>query len=270
MPPSVCRDIRGRVVLLKPPHETRLMPVATLTRLSSQSIMSNPELMQSIMMQNPQMRAIIEQNPELGAVLRDPNIMRQTMEAARNPGMMQEMMRNQDRQMANISAHPEGFNALRRMYETVQEPMMNAMANQAGGTEPAGGTPAAAAGTAPNSAAAPNPWAAPAPAAPGGAAPNPFAALGVGAAQGAPNPWATAPAGGAGAGGLGGLAGLMGGGGMGGGMGGMGGMGQDPAQMMAMMNNPQMREMMGRHGMTLQQMHSTPFQPYFNPISTPF
>ena len=29
--------------------------------------------------------------------------------------------------MANISAHPEGFNALRRMYETVQEPMMNAM-----------------------------------------------------------------------------------------------------------------------------------------------
>ena len=88
--------------------------------LTSQSMMNNPELMQSIIMSNPQMRTIIEQNPEIGAVLRDPNIMRQTMEAARNPAMMQEMLRNQDRQMANISAHPEGFNALRRMYETVQ------------------------------------------------------------------------------------------------------------------------------------------------------
>ena len=29
-------------------------------------------------------------------------------------------MRNADRAMSNIEAHPEGFNALRRMYETVQ------------------------------------------------------------------------------------------------------------------------------------------------------
>jgi ubiquilin len=28
--------------------------------------------------------------------------------------------------MSNVEAHPEGFNALRRMYENVQEPMMNA------------------------------------------------------------------------------------------------------------------------------------------------
>ena len=29
-------------------------------------------------------------------------------------------MRNADRAMSNIEAHPEGFNALRRMYETIQ------------------------------------------------------------------------------------------------------------------------------------------------------
>jgi ubiquilin len=29
-------------------------------------------------------------------------------------------MRNSDRAMSNIESHPEGFNALRRMYETVQ------------------------------------------------------------------------------------------------------------------------------------------------------
>jgi hypothetical protein len=39
---------------------------------------------------------------------------------------MREQMRNQDRTMANIESHPEGFNALRRMYENFQEPLMDA------------------------------------------------------------------------------------------------------------------------------------------------
>lgn len=33
---------------------------------------------------------------------------------------MREHMRNTDRAVSNIEAHPEGFNALRRMYENVQ------------------------------------------------------------------------------------------------------------------------------------------------------
>ena len=33
---------------------------------------------------------------------------------------MREQMRNSDRQLSNIEAHPEGFNTLRRMYETIQ------------------------------------------------------------------------------------------------------------------------------------------------------
>jgi ubiquilin len=48
---------------------------------------------------------------------------------AANPDMMREMQRTNDRQMSNIEAHPEGFNALRRMYEDVQEPMYEAAAN---------------------------------------------------------------------------------------------------------------------------------------------
>ncbi len=44
---------------------------------------------------------------------------------------MREQMRNQDRTMANIESHPEGFNALRRMYENFQEPLMNAATGQA-------------------------------------------------------------------------------------------------------------------------------------------
>lgn len=44
--------------------------------------------------------------------------------------LMREQMRNQDRTMANIESHPEGFNALRRMYENFQEPLMDAAAGQ--------------------------------------------------------------------------------------------------------------------------------------------
>ena len=91
-----------------------------------QNLMNNPEFMRSIIMSNPQMRDLVDRNPELGHVLNDPSILRQTLEAARNPELMREMMRNTDRAMSNIESMPEGFNHLRRMYENVQEPLMNA------------------------------------------------------------------------------------------------------------------------------------------------
>jgi hypothetical protein len=62
----------------------------------------------------------------LGGILNDPGTLQQTSDAARNPELMREMMRNTDRAMSNIEASPEGFNMLRRMYETVQEPLLNA------------------------------------------------------------------------------------------------------------------------------------------------
>ncbi|GAA0141762.1 scaffold/adaptor protein [Lithospermum erythrorhizon] len=91
-----------------------------------QNLMNNPEIMRNMIMNNPQMRDIIERNPELGHILNDPATLRQTMEAARNPELMREMMRNTDRAMSNIEASPEGFNMLRRMYENVQDPLLNA------------------------------------------------------------------------------------------------------------------------------------------------
>lgn len=109
-----------------------------------QNLMSNPEWMRSLIMNNPQMRQIIEQNPELGHVLNDPGILRQTLEAARNPELMREMMRNTDRAMSNIESSPEGFNMLRRMYENVQEPFMNATTNGGGTGNDLGFNPFAA------------------------------------------------------------------------------------------------------------------------------
>ncbi|KAG7641068.1 Ubiquitin-associated domain [Arabidopsis suecica] len=147
-----------------------------------QNLMNNPEFMRSMIMNNPQMRELVDRNPELGHVLNDPSILRQTLEAARNPELMREMMRNTDRAMSNIESMPEGFNMLRRMYENVQEPLMNAttMSGNAGnntGSNPFAAllgnqgvttqgsdasnnssTPNAGTGTIPNANPLPNPW----------------------------------------------------------------------------------------------------------------
>ncbi|KAH7669395.1 ubiquilin protein [Dioscorea alata] len=91
-----------------------------------QNLMNNPDIVRNLIMNNPQMREIIDQNPDLAHVLNDPSTLRQTLEVARNPELMREVMRNTDRAMSNIESSPEGFNMLRRMYETVQEPFLNA------------------------------------------------------------------------------------------------------------------------------------------------
>jgi len=92
----------------------------------TQSLLDNPEMIRSMFQSMPQMQQILENNPHLNHILNDPQLLRQQMEAMRNPAVMQEMLRNQDRAMANIESLPGGYNALRRMYHDVQEPMMEA------------------------------------------------------------------------------------------------------------------------------------------------
>ncbi|NXY43043.1 UBQL1 protein, partial [Ceuthmochares aereus] len=98
-----------------------------------QSMLSNPDLMRQLIMANPQMQQLLQRNPEISHMLNNPDIMRQTLELARNPAMMQEMMRNQDRALSNLESIPGGYNALRRMYTDIQEPMLNAAQEQFGG-----------------------------------------------------------------------------------------------------------------------------------------
>lgn len=51
------------------------------------------------------------------------------MELARNPSMLQELMRSHDRALSNLESIPGGYSALRRMYRDIQEPMLNAATN---------------------------------------------------------------------------------------------------------------------------------------------
>ncbi|KAI8637357.1 hypothetical protein BD408DRAFT_424634 [Parasitella parasitica] len=195
-----------------------------------QNIMGNTDFVRSIIMSNPQMKALIEQNPELGHVINDPAFLRQSMEMMRNPELMREMQRNNDRALSNIEAIPGGFNHLRRMYNTFQSPMESAMTPGSSSDEANNQRLARALNVESlpenslNTQALPNPWAAPANNQSGSnnstsafnsnsnnaaaaTAANPFAALGGSGAGGAVNPL-TALLGGAG-GGAGGTGGSM-------------------------------------------------------------
>ena len=124
-----------------------------------QNIMSNPDFMSSMLESNPQMQNILNTNPELRQALRDPETMRRSMEMMRDPSMMQQMMRNQDLAMSQIENMPGGYNALRRMYEDVQVPMMDAMSGSGeGGASGSGGGQQQPNNSGAQNQAMPNPW----------------------------------------------------------------------------------------------------------------
>nr|CCA15389.1 ubiquitin family protein putative [Albugo laibachii Nc14] len=97
-----------------------------------QGLLDNPDVLRSTIQSNPAMQQLLEQNPQLNHIMNDPELMRQSMEAMRNPVAMREMMRNQDSALRNIESHPEGFNMLRRMYHDVQEPLLDAASTGVG------------------------------------------------------------------------------------------------------------------------------------------
>lgn len=158
-----------------------------------QSMMDNPQLMQNIMQNNPQMQQLLQQNPELRHVLEDPEMMRRSMQMMRDPSLQQQMMRNQDLAMGQIENMPGGFNALRRMYQDVQEPMMDAMIQpETNSSNTTNNSPASRGGS------MPNPWGSPTPTTntPSATQSNPFTGAGTGGGGSLgnnnmmpPNPW---------------------------------------------------------------------------------
>ena len=93
-------------------------------------MMNNPETMRSLLTSNPQMQDLMQRNPEISHMLNNPELLRQTMELARNPSMLQELMRSHDRAMSNLESVPGGYSALQRIYRDIQEPMLNAATEQ--------------------------------------------------------------------------------------------------------------------------------------------
>jgi ubiquilin len=96
----------------------------------TQSLMNDPEHMRTLITSNPQMQELLERNPEISHMLNNPELLRQTMELARNPSVYQELLRSNDRAMANLESIPGGYNALQRMYRDIQEPMLTSLTEQ--------------------------------------------------------------------------------------------------------------------------------------------
>ena len=63
-----------------------------------------------------------KENPEINECLSDPSFLSSLSKAARNPKLMQEVLRNQDRALSNIESLPGGFNHLSSMFKGIDEP----------------------------------------------------------------------------------------------------------------------------------------------------
>lgn len=126
-----------------------------------QQMMNNPDTMRTLITSNPQMQDLMQRNPEINHMLNNPELLRQTMELARNPAMLQELMRSHDRAMSNLESVPGGYNALHRIYRDIQEPMLNAASGM--GSNPFSGLVDSGTGENPqagseNREPLPNPW----------------------------------------------------------------------------------------------------------------
>ncbi|RKP19386.1 hypothetical protein ROZALSC1DRAFT_29006 [Rozella allomycis CSF55] len=110
----------AKPVIIKDEEEE---PENPMDSLMNKMISSNPELLKSIFLANPHFKSLLEQNPELGQALKDPSHLKQIIDAHSNPKLKREMMRQQDRMLANIQAMPEGFQALQKAYKMVEEPL---------------------------------------------------------------------------------------------------------------------------------------------------
>lgn len=101
--------------------------------------------------------------------MNNPELIRESLRLAQNPNLMQEHLRNVDRAMSNLESIPGGFNALRQIYENVQEPLMNSTQNRSSDnpfaalfqpSHESGQTPPPTTGAL-NTEPLPNPWAPP-------------------------------------------------------------------------------------------------------------
>lgn len=121
------------------PHQILNNPELTSQLFNNplvQDLMSNPDNIRAMLSMNPQMQQLIERNPEINHLLNNNEILRHSMEMMRNPSAFQELMRTQDRALSNLESLPGGYNALRRMYTELQEPMLNAASEQLTGENP--------------------------------------------------------------------------------------------------------------------------------------
>ncbi|CAB3369617.1 Hypothetical predicted protein [Cloeon dipterum] len=104
-----------------------------------QRLMNDPENMRNLITSNPQMQELMERNPEITHMLNNPDLLRQTMELARNPSMLQELMRSHDRAMSNLESIPGNIANNPQQGQLNRDPLPNPWSPNSGENNPAAG-----------------------------------------------------------------------------------------------------------------------------------
>ncbi|CAH1993254.1 unnamed protein product [Acanthoscelides obtectus] len=94
-------------------------------------LMNNPDVMKKLVMKNPQMQELLQRYPEIGEVLNNPELLKNTSELAKNPSMLQELMRSHERLLGIDPASPTSVtNPLPNLFQNIQEPGLTSLRSQ--------------------------------------------------------------------------------------------------------------------------------------------
>merc|ERR1719414_2435750 len=105
-------------------------------------------------------------------MMEDPETLQQISQMIRNPSLMREMQRNQDRLIGSLDVMPGGHNALVQAHQDIADPLMHALSGSGGEASQTNFTEyGSQTDGAPNTDALPNPWGGPSSTVGGSAAP---------------------------------------------------------------------------------------------------
>uniref|UniRef100_A0A4X2KGG6 Ubiquilin n=1 Tax=Vombatus ursinus TaxID=29139 RepID=A0A4X2KGG6_VOMUR len=95
-----------------------------------QQLLSNTELMRQLIMDHPEVQQLMKQNLEVGHILDNSEILWHTLDLARNPAMMQEMIQRPDMPRTpegfwGNETNPGGDNALGRSYTDLPDSLFS-------------------------------------------------------------------------------------------------------------------------------------------------
>ncbi|KAJ8925590.1 hypothetical protein NQ315_009430 [Exocentrus adspersus] len=109
----------------------------------AQQIMNNPDVMRNLLVRDPEMQDLITRYPEINQTLNNPELLRQIAELARNPSMLQELMRSHERSVGGEGTpSTPSASSIHNMYQNLQQSTLSNLAAQfqpSTGTAPAAG-----------------------------------------------------------------------------------------------------------------------------------
>lgn len=130
-----------------------------------QNLFGDTEQVRQMILSVPQMQQLAEQNPEISHILNNSDFLREMIDIATSPAVMDEIIRNHDRALSNLESIPGGYSALQQLYNDIEAPMLNAVQAQfqSNPFAPAESKPSSGAGRplarTENREPLPNPWA---------------------------------------------------------------------------------------------------------------